>query len=231
MGVENWDDQENDGKMISRSSLEVIVACEDHSDADCLCVVVMTHGHKNGELAAADLSFEVSDLWSPFTADKCKSLAGKPKLFFVQACRGSKQDPGSLVGRSFKKASKIKYKDHKSGSYKIPACSDILLAFSSAHGFTSVRDVKKGSWFIQCLCQQLRDNGSKHHLLTILTFVCQRVAVDYETLGGEKQMPTVVSMLTRLLYFRSVTKSKDSAKRRRRDCVPYQRPKSSRTRR
>lgn len=60
------------------------VACEDHSDADCICVVVMTHGHEHGKLAACDRGFEVSDVWSPFTADKCKSLAGKPKLFFIQ---------------------------------------------------------------------------------------------------------------------------------------------------
>ena len=31
-----------------------------------------------------DGKYEIEDLWSPFTADKCPSLAGKPKWFIVQ---------------------------------------------------------------------------------------------------------------------------------------------------
>ncbi|XP_046401154.1 caspase-1-like [Ischnura elegans] len=187
-------------------------ACEDHSDADCICIVVMTHGHEHGKLAAFDRGFEVSEVWSPFTADKCKSLAGKPKLFFIQACRGSKQDPGSVVARSVANISESNHPCSQTPSYKIPSCSDILLAFSSASGFSSVRDLQKGSWFVQCLCEELQLNGKKEHLLTILTFVCQKVAVDFQTTFGEKQMPTIVSMLTRLVYFRPVDRSKNCQK-------------------
>jgi caspase-like apoptosis-related cysteine protease len=62
------------------------VAEEDHSDADCLAIIVMTHGKENGLLVPRDSSvcYNVDMLWKPFTADKCPTLAGKPKLFFIQ---------------------------------------------------------------------------------------------------------------------------------------------------
>jgi caspase-like apoptosis-related cysteine protease len=61
------------------------VAAEDHSDADCIAVIVMTHG-ESGMLAPRDsnIMYNVDLLWQPFTADKCPTLAGKPKLFFIQ---------------------------------------------------------------------------------------------------------------------------------------------------
>jgi hypothetical protein len=63
-----------------------LVAKKDHSDADCLAVIVMTHGERDGHLVPRDSSvfYNVDMLWKPFTADNCPTLAGKPKLFFIQ---------------------------------------------------------------------------------------------------------------------------------------------------
>lgn len=60
------------------------VSQEDHNDADCLVVAVLTHGMDNGLLYARDSLYPVESLWFPFTADKCLTLAGKPKIFFIQ---------------------------------------------------------------------------------------------------------------------------------------------------
>jgi caspase-like apoptosis-related cysteine protease len=37
-----------------------------------------------GILYGRDTAYKPEALWDPFTADKCPSLAGKPKLFFIQ---------------------------------------------------------------------------------------------------------------------------------------------------
>jgi Caspase domain len=55
----------------------------DHSDADCLVIIVLTHGEAN-MLHAKDTRYAPEKLWQSFTADKCTTLAGKPKLFFIQ---------------------------------------------------------------------------------------------------------------------------------------------------
>lgn len=56
----------------------------DYTNDDCLMVVVLTHGWDGGILYAKDGPYMASELWNPFTPDKCKTLAGKPKLFIIQ---------------------------------------------------------------------------------------------------------------------------------------------------
>jgi len=62
----------------------LIVANEDHTDNDCIAMVVLSHGINSSLVYAKDNPYPVEYLWSSFTADACPSLAGKPKLFFVQ---------------------------------------------------------------------------------------------------------------------------------------------------
>ena len=59
------------------------VGKENHYDADCLCVVVLSHGGE-GVVSAKDETYAIKKLWEPFTSDRCPSLAGKPKLFLFQ---------------------------------------------------------------------------------------------------------------------------------------------------
>lgn len=75
-------------------------------------------------------------------------------------------------------------------------------------GFYSWRNTTRGSWFMQALCTEFRENGNRYDLLTLLTFVCQRVALDYESntpdnasMHQQKQIPCITSMLTRLVKF------------------------------
>lgn len=64
--------------------LHFTVANADHSQNDCLAIVVLTHGVSASFIYAKDNPYPVEFLWNSFTADKCLTLAGKPKLFFVQ---------------------------------------------------------------------------------------------------------------------------------------------------
>lgn len=173
----------------------------DHSDSDCLLIAVLTHGEL-GMLYAKDTHYKPDNLWSHFTADKCPSLAGKPKLFFIQACQGDKLDAGITLNRSETDGLS------SSSSYKIPIHADFLIVFSTVPGYYSWRNTTRGSWFMQALCDELRYSGSERDILTLLTFVCQRVALDFESntpdlmpMHQQKQVPCITSMLTRLLVF------------------------------
>jgi hypothetical protein len=46
-------------------------------------MVVMSHGKKE-KIYARNKSYKIASLLAPFSPDKCPSLAGKPKLFFIQ---------------------------------------------------------------------------------------------------------------------------------------------------
>jgi hypothetical protein len=58
-------------------------AKNDHSDCDCFLLAVLSHGEM-GIIYSRETAYKPESLWTPFTADKCPTLAGKPKLFFLQ---------------------------------------------------------------------------------------------------------------------------------------------------
>uniref|UniRef100_A0A1B6HU18 Caspase family p20 domain-containing protein n=1 Tax=Homalodisca liturata TaxID=320908 RepID=A0A1B6HU18_9HEMI len=174
-----------------------------HSDCDCVLVAVLSHGMGTSYILARDYPYPVDMLWSPFTPDRCPTLAGKPKIFLIQACRGDKLDGGvQLVRRS--------QVDSDSGqTYKIPAMADFLIAYSTAEGFYSWRNPQKGTWFIQSLCDVLEQEANSHDLYTLLLMVAQKVALDHESFSDlypwqhqQKQVPQTVSTLIRKFFFK-----------------------------
>ncbi|XP_070158551.1 caspase-1 [Polyergus mexicanus] len=179
------------------------VADMDHSDHDCLIIAVLSHGEL-GRIFAYDTSYKADCLWQHFTADRCPTLAGKPKLFFIQACQGDRLDPGVTLKE------RTETDGLPSATYRIPSQADFMIAYSTIPGYFSWRNTSRGSWFIQALCSELRENGTRYDLLTLLTFVSQRVAIDFEsntpdnlTMHQQKQIPCLTSMLTRLVKFTS----------------------------
>nr|XP_029728358.1 caspase-like [Aedes albopictus] len=171
----------------------------DHSKSDCLLVAVLSHGEEGEEIYAYDKPYQISSLWTFFTGDQCRTLAGKPKIFIIQASRGNANDLDSGV------------KVEKDGvdRYSIPTNADFL--FAMIPDFMSFRNTINGSLFIRELCNELNENGQRFDMLTLLTFVVQKVAYGYESYTSvnpdhhmKKETPFVVSMLTRLLLFNNV---------------------------
>ncbi|XP_050098687.1 caspase-like isoform X2 [Anopheles aquasalis] len=182
------------------------IASEDHTHNDCLVVVVMTHGEQ-GVLFAADAEYKVDRLWECFIGEACPTLLGKPKLFFIQACRGKKLDEGVLV-RSATDTVDAR-ESPKQHIYTIPTTADLLVMYSTYDGHYSWRNPTNGSWFIQSLCTVLKSYGREKELLPILTAVSWNVAYNYRSfvpdnakMDAMKQMPCIVSMLTKAVYFR-----------------------------
>ncbi|CAG0904215.1 unnamed protein product, partial [Darwinula stevensoni] len=119
-----------------KETIKVIknVAKENHEQYDCLAVCFLSHG-EHGWIYAYDEAFQPDRLWLPFAADLCPTLAGKPKLFFIQACRGKLVDKG--VTLTFDESTTDSKKD--TDFYRIPVCADFLVTYSTVPGmmFTS----------------------------------------------------------------------------------------------
>ncbi|KAJ8985556.1 hypothetical protein NQ317_019940 [Molorchus minor] len=177
-----------------------VVSRMDHANHDCLLITVMSHGDE-GILYATDRAYPTRRLWLPFSGMRCPSLAAKPKLFFIQACRGAQSDPGIKVSYTETDSSI----DEK--MYSIPVTADVLIMYSTVAGYYSWRDPENGSFFIQSLVRQLRKHHRSRDLLSILTCVNREVAIGFTSkedgdplLNDKKEMCSIVSMLTRLLY-------------------------------
>ncbi|KAK7111183.1 caspase-3-like isoform X2 [Littorina saxatilis] len=189
-------------------SMLVEAARESQGDADCFVCVILSHGD-DGAVYGTDESVKVEDLVAPIKA--CKSLAGKPKLFFIQACRGKFVDGGVEVVDSKGKHGQDDEEEMESDEVAvqtIPVEADFLMAYSVAQGYYSWRNREQGSWFVQAVVKVVRDNWRRMDLLTMMTRVSHKVAYDFESnvpsnrfLHMKKQIPCITSMLTKDLYF------------------------------
>lgn len=99
----------------------------DHSQHDCLIVAVLSHGEL-GLLYAHDTAYKADFLWQHFTADRCPTLAGKPKMFFIQACQGDKLDAGVTLKE------RTETDGQPTSTFRIPSQADFLIAYSTIPG-------------------------------------------------------------------------------------------------
>ncbi|XP_077280274.1 caspase-1 isoform X2 [Temnothorax americanus] len=176
----------------------------DHTNNDCLCVITLTHGVQNDLICAKDVIYKSDRLWKPFAGDKCITLAGKPKLFFIQACRGDESDSGVMLSPR----TLVKTETDSVVSYAIPTHADFLIAHSSVQGFFTWRNPSEGTWYIQCLCDILDEHGTTMDLMNILTLTARKVATEFSSvntdnlaLHNKRQVPSVTTMLIRSVYF------------------------------
>ncbi|XP_041364768.1 caspase-3-like [Gigantopelta aegis] len=189
----------NDMKMLMKKAGKL-----DHTRNDCFACVILSHGEE-GTVYGTDGPVEIKDLVEPFKGHNCPSLAGKPKLFFIQACRGQSFDKGVTVCDAL---------GGKGGSlpmepvtYRIPTEADFLMAYSVVPGYFSWRNSTHGSWFIRALSEVLKEHADTLDLMTMMTRVNKKVAYEFESNAAkefmnQKQIPCITSMLTKDVYFR-----------------------------
>ncbi|XP_072478660.1 caspase-3-like [Notamacropus eugenii] len=178
------------------------VSEEDHSQRSSFVCVILSHGEEKA-IYGTDGCVELKELTYFFKGDKCRSLTGKPKLFIIQACRGTEADC-SVETDSGPVADVA---DEDVMWQKIPVEADFLYAYSTAPGYCSWRNKRNGSWFIQSLCAVFKQYAHKLEIMQILTRVNRKVATEFESfssdvdLNAKKQVPCIMSMLTKELYF------------------------------
>lgn len=171
------------------------IAAKDHTKTSCICVTILTHGDKGGEVHAADRPYLLTDVIAIF--EKQKSLVNKPKLFFVQACRGANMDAGNTV-----------YLDsHSDSVLTVPTHADFLMLCSTVEDHLSYRDMH-GSWMIQALCHIIQKHHEDLDLLHMITLMNRMVAYEKSTytpsnkaMNDKKQMPETRFTLTKMLKF------------------------------
>ncbi|KAL5018849.1 hypothetical protein ScPMuIL_004571 [Solemya velum] len=178
------------------------ISKEDHSDADCFVCVIISHGEED-TVFATDKSIELKPLFDKFKGDRSKSLEGKPKLFFIQTCRGDEVDAGVQVNVADAYGENARIVPETVWDYKVPPDADFLFAYATVSGYKAYANWG-GSWFICELMSALKEYASgaagapAKDLLTIMT----KVKFEISQYNPQKQIPCTVSMLTKDVYFR-----------------------------
>lgn len=161
----------------------------DHSKYDAFVFIIMSHGGERDAVCGVDgESIGLELLMSQFTATNCRSLENKPKLFFIQACRGNRQERSSPIRSDFYRDA-VRYRhryrhQHLSDSTLprsvSPIEADFLLFFATAPGYQAFRKERCGSPFIQVLVKTIREYRRHYPLANILPRVIELVVKEEE---------------------------------------------------
>nr|QDF63029.1 caspase-3B [Dugesia japonica] len=168
---------------------------KDLDGVSMMVCIILSHGDE-GIIYGTDGIVELDRLFGYFKGDKCKGLIGKPKIFFIQACRGQKYDKGvsadSIISNYIE---------------KIPIEADFLIGYSTVPGYFSWRNGASGSWYIQALCKELIKCSKTHELVQLLVKVNNNVATNFKSKTNQKetdgmvQISSFVCMLRKSLWF------------------------------
>ncbi|XP_076456546.1 caspase-3-like [Babylonia areolata] len=204
------------------------VAKEDHSDSDCFVLALSSHGDeitqdgkRDARLAervredvvfCTDFYLTTRELVLHFSDTSCPTLKGKPRLFFLQACRGDQLDEGQEVKVIHSAGEVMDEVDAPVPEVVVspaPCFKDCLIMCATPPGYYAFRRPTDGSWFVQALCSVLEQCDGSHDILQLLTKTLNIVAHQYMSFtplradtDKKKQTPCIYSMLTKTLYWR-----------------------------
>ncbi|NWV94811.1 CASP8 protein, partial [Machaerirhynchus nigripectus] len=175
---------------------------EDHEDKDCFVCCILSHGKKGSIYGVDGQEVPIRELTTSFTVRNCNSLAGKPKVFFIQACQGDAFHKGVTIETDSGEQDSSVEQDARLQLDCIPAEADFLLGMATLQDYVSYRSPREGTWYIQALCQHLEDSCPRgEDVLTILTAVNQEVSKKSCERDAKKQMPQPSFTLTKRLIF------------------------------
>ncbi|NWS71016.1 CASP8 protein, partial [Crotophaga sulcirostris] len=176
--------------------------CEDHKDKDCFVCCILSHGKKGIIYGVDGQEVPIQELTTSFTGRNCRSLAGKPKVFFVQACQGDACQKSVTIGTDSGEQDSCVETDARFQLDCIPTEADFLLGMATLQDYVSYRSTRQGTWYIQALCQHLEYSCPRgEDILTILTAVNQEVSRKSCMPNAEKQMPQPSFTLRKKLIF------------------------------
>ncbi|XP_061397828.1 uncharacterized protein DDB_G0271670 [Musca vetustissima] len=160
------------------------IQTKDFTEYACLVIVILSHGNRHEEIAAKDGHYSIDD-HVLFPILRNTTLNDKPKMFFIQACKGSMESKGYYTDAT---------------PFTPPgSANEILKCYSTFEGFVSYR-TEKGSIFIQSLCQNLKLFGSTKNIKDIMETVTLLVKKQSMRLRN-KQIPAYTSTLTKPFVF------------------------------
>ncbi|XP_077415861.1 caspase-8 isoform X2 [Vanacampus margaritifer] len=187
------------------------VATRDFSEDDALVVCVLSHGENGCVYGTDEKKVSLRELTQPFTSGLAPTLAGKPKLFFIQACQGGGFQTGTLQcppnprGLDEDRGNQMEADAGPIRGVTVPSDADFLLGMATVPECKSFRNTNTGSIYIQELCKQLKRSAESPRdddILSVLTRVNREVSK--EEYLYHKQMPEPKYTLTKTLVLKFV---------------------------
>lgn len=144
-----------------------VAAQSAHERTDCLVVVLMSHGTTEMIHAADNVPLHLDDdICALFNNENCPGLQGKPKLFFIQACRGGKEDnaTGTTAYESADDMAMAAEAPQTLRRERTATWSDMYTAYAMIPGYKASMNRMIGSWFLSALYRVFTEHTGTMHL-------------------------------------------------------------------
>lgn len=200
-----------------RKLFQQISTSPDLEHHDSLVVIVLSHGETEEFYGTDNQLVNIRVMLSYFNNRECPALKGKPKMFFIQACRGRDMDYGcipeqQLDAASFEEAILAKGPQtaciepmaaviHLESLQVDVSYSDMIVSYSTVHGFVSLRHPMNGSWYCTALALQLTERAKDHELVDILRKVDVEVQKRTTEDGWKQTTATELIGFNKQLWF------------------------------
>lgn len=169
---------------------------EQQKAADCLVVVLMSHGDKDTIYGVDHKPLPLESIYAQFNNKNCPSLQRKPKLFFVQACRGGKSDKGTdkyvapdMVGSGEIPGTSTSDCGALKRPKKLASWSDMYICYGTTPGYESYRNTATGTLYVSAVCKVFSQHAGSKHLQKLLSLVSAEVSSE-STGDGSFQTPS-----------------------------------------
>lgn len=186
------DDHFNKSSHEMRHILRKFADLPAHASVDSCIVAISSHG-ENSRIVGTDNEYIfMEDVLDMFNNEKCPKLKGKPKLFFIQACRGDKFDAG--ISNNNVADGKLKSLPNKfllQPQQRSPSWTDMLIAHSTIPEHVALRNEKHGSWFIIAVTRVFMQHAWNTPISTLFSLVVEEME-NYQTSTGDKQVPEII---------------------------------------
>ena len=144
---------------------------------EAFILILLSHGGEGDVVYGTDGgAVEVEQLKQMFYTTKCPSLAGVPKVFLIDACRGGKEEK---VHQYCDTKSPINGSCHSLTNLTLTDSSDFITVYASTRGnkaYMLPRESNtKGSCFTQTLIEVITEANEDQEFKAIVTEVTSRV--------------------------------------------------------
>lgn len=177
-----------------------VISDRDHSAYDCFVCCILSHGARGAIHGSDWVPIKIEDLIKQVLPDKCSSLGGKPKLFFVQACQGDSSMAGFKKDADPESQDEPEFTEDSEHNITIPNEADVMVSHSTMPGYVAFRHEDEGSWYIGELTELLNKYAKFNDIGVILRGLNNRVGIKGNK-KSHKQAPVCMDALRKLLIF------------------------------
>ncbi|KAK3853062.1 hypothetical protein Pcinc_040380 [Petrolisthes cinctipes] len=125
-------------------------------DVDALIFFFLSHGKDPYTFYTNDkIEMNLFNIRYMFTDRRCPAMSSKPKIFFMNYCRGEGQE--------------LERREVDTSSHDTP--NDMVTVHAAAEGIMAYRTSARGTHFVEYLCQVLRSYSRSHELREIYNMV------------------------------------------------------------